>query len=140
MKINVQKKNLIAKKWFTSIERCKGSKKTWLIIGLILLGIFISLPIMAQTQIRCSTCGGSGYEDCRICDGTGTVSTKVICHFCNGKGDLPDRYSLVQRNKCKDCNGSGQLIATAHCKTCAGYGFKTCSRCNGKGNVPGLGW
>ncbi len=49
----------------------------------------------------CGECGGSGMEECPICDGEGDYNDEV-CYYCDGEGYV----------ECPECEGEGE--ATYH--------------------------
>lgn len=74
--------------------------------------------IKYQRSVLCDSCNGKGYPDnaqlktCKTCNGKGfveqrrsiplfgVISEKVVCHECNGEGNIPDK-------KCNACNAKG---------------------------------
>lgn len=78
-----------------------------------------------EGSIECDDCGGEGTEDCRYCDGKGTETEEddegdeieVECVHCDGEG----------KERCRSCGGSGNF----ECPECEGSGDETCSQCDG---------
>lgn len=99
-----------------------------------------SLSLEQEVALRraaaspCSDCMGTGYEDCRSCDGYG--KTECSARSCkNGYietstgGSLQGVSSVNRLEKCSTCRGKARII----CDRCHGSGGKTCSDCDGTG-------
>ncbi|WFW29872.1 MAG: molecular chaperone DnaJ [Wolbachia endosymbiont of Menacanthus eurysternus] len=74
----------------------------------------IRAPIHYVTNVKCSTCDGTGSEEstkpaqCHICHGSGRTRTQQgfftierTCSTCYGEGE-------IIQNKCKKCSGNGR--------------------------------
>lgn len=58
----------------------------------------VIIPSGTMNKI-CSTCEGSGKENCFRCGGTGTFTSGETCYYCQGDGYIV----------CKACDGKGYL-------------------------------
>ena len=74
--------------------------------------------------VRCSSCGGSGFQSCQSCGGKGSKE----CSMCSGTGEYG--FGAFAR-RCTGCGGGGN----APCDLCNGTGRDSCDRCFGKGNL-----
>jgi len=128
------------------------------------------LDVKAQALVRtacptpCSSCMGSGLQNCNQCKGSGKIkcsnegcvlgwithkdddpdvhaskkaqSHKEICPVCQGTGRMtcPDCQSLGVL-PCKVCNGTGRNVV---CAECGGQGYGPCPKCQGTGRVGNL--
>lgn len=83
----------------------------------------ISKDISIRKENSCNSCSGSGakdnnsYEDCKVCDGSGQVSTTIlgsfrtqtICPECRGQGKKI-------KEKCGACKGQGSILENTDIK------------------------
>ena len=73
----------------------------------------IQVPVRANLETACSSCGGSGAEP-------GTAP--VTCPECNGRGVTSDSQGLFSlSHPCRRCRGNGTVIEKP-CKKCRGSG------------------
>jgi molecular chaperone DnaJ len=73
----------------------------------------VRVPVRAQVETACHTCGGSGAEP-------GTAP--IVCPECGGRGIKSDSHGLFALSQpCPRCRGNGTLIEKP-CKTCRGSG------------------
>jgi len=73
----------------------------------------VQIPVRANVETACHTCGGSGAEP-------GTAPT--VCPECNGRGVVSDSQGLFSlSHPCPRCRGNGTVIEQP-CKTCRGSG------------------
>ena len=79
-----------------------------------------------------TTSGNYADEECRGCEGSGTVSCdncdyegRVKCDQCGGDGEDSSGET------CDDCQGSGDV----YCDQCGGDGDIRCDECSGTGEV-----
>ena len=73
----------------------------------------VQLPVRANVETACHTCGGSGAEP-------GTAP--VVCPVCNGRGITSDSHGLFALSQpCPRCRGNGTIVEHP-CKTCRGTG------------------
>ena len=128
-------------------------------------GLADQLSVREQALIRtaaptpCSSCQGTGVEDCGRCKGSGhvkcsnegcdngwivrkelnTLTTKgnlnrrEQCPLCQGTGwnPCPDCHGQGTV-ACKSCHGSGRSPV---CQDCGGQGWSGCARCHGTGKL-----
>jgi hypothetical protein len=80
----------------------------------------------APAKGRCSRCSGTGYLNCSSCNGT----TEVACSSCRGNGI---NYYYHPPISCSVCGGRGRKP----CQECSSYrkGRQKCSDCNGSGEI-----
>ncbi|MCP9486810.1 MAG: molecular chaperone DnaJ [Gaiellaceae bacterium MAG52_C11] len=73
----------------------------------------VQVPVRANVETACHTCGGSGAEP-------GTAP--IVCPVCNGRGITSDSHGLFALSKpCPRCRGNGTIVEHP-CKTCRGSG------------------
>jgi molecular chaperone DnaJ len=73
----------------------------------------VQVPVRANVETACHTCGGSGAEP-------GTAPT--VCPECSGRGVVSDSQGLFSlSHPCPRCRGNGTVIEQP-CKTCRGSG------------------
>ncbi len=73
----------------------------------------VQVPVRAEVETACHTCGGSGAEP-------GTAP--IVCPECGGRGVTSDSHGLFSlSHPCPRCRGNGTLIEKP-CKTCRGSG------------------
>jgi molecular chaperone DnaJ len=73
----------------------------------------VQIPVRANVETACHTCGGSGAEP-------GTAPT--VCPECNGRGVVSDSQGLFSlSHPCPRCRGNGTVIEQP-CTTCRGSG------------------
>ncbi len=89
-------------------------------------------------KVACSTCEGSGKVgvDCPVCDHGKVKKTRWInCKLCKGTGSWKDPCWEV----CEECGDLHQKGNGFACRHCGSGKFrpiaKTCSRCDGRGQV-----
>lgn len=82
----------------------------------------------------CEDCLGTGYQDCRKCEGIGKI--KCNASGCmdglvetESGGGLDGGTKLNRMQKCSICYGKGYII----CEECNGTGGKACKSCKGSG-------
>ena len=79
----------------------------------------VQVPVRAEVETACHTCGGSGAEP-------GTAPT--VCPQCNGRGVVSDSQGLFSlSHPCPRCRGNGTIIETP-CHTCRGSGRERVQR------------
>jgi molecular chaperone DnaJ len=79
----------------------------------------VQVPVRADVETACHTCGGSGAEP-------GTAPT--VCPQCNGRGVVSDSQGLFSlSHPCPRCRGNGTIIETP-CHTCRGSGRERVQR------------
>ena len=79
----------------------------------------VQVPVRAQVETACHTCGGSGAEP-------GTAPT--VCPQCSGRGVVSDSQGLFAlSHPCPRCRGNGTIIEKP-CKTCRGSGRERVQR------------
>ncbi|MCU7611186.1 molecular chaperone DnaJ [Anaplasma capra] len=103
----------------------------------------IKVPISYATNVKCSSCSGSGSEGavssvkCGNCNGVGSIRTRKgfltieeVCHICNGEGE-------VIKNKCRKCGGNGRVRSEISLLVTVPKGIETGNkvRVNGKGEA-----
>ena len=65
-----------------------------------------------QGKIVCRKCNGTTLQFCGTCGGRGTWAGDQTCYYCKGalKVKCTECYgSGIKENRCRDCNGSGQI-------------------------------
>jgi len=73
----------------------------------------VQVPVRANVETACHTCGGSGAEP-------GTAP--IICPQCSGRGITSDSHGLFALSQpCSRCRGNGSIIEHP-CKICRGSG------------------
>ena len=73
----------------------------------------VQVPVRAELETACSTCGGSGAEP-------GTAP--VTCPECGGRGVTADSHGLFSlSHPCPRCRGNGTIVEKP-CLTCRGSG------------------
>jgi len=73
----------------------------------------VQVPVRANVETACHTCGGSGAEP-------GTAP--IVCPVCNGRGITSDSHGLFALSQpCPRCRGNGTIVEHP-CKTCRGSG------------------
>jgi molecular chaperone DnaJ len=73
----------------------------------------IQVPVRAELETACSSCGGSGAEP-------GTAP--ITCPECNGRGVTSDSHGLFSlSHPCPRCRGNGTIVEKP-CRTCRGSG------------------
>ncbi len=73
----------------------------------------VQVPVRANVETACHTCGGSGAEP-------GTAP--VVCPECSGRGITSDSHGLFALSQpCPRCRGNGTIVEHP-CKTCRGSG------------------
>ncbi len=73
----------------------------------------VQVPVRAELETACHTCGGSGAEP-------GTAP--VVCPQCGGRGVVSDSQGLFSlSHPCPRCRGNGTIVEHP-CKTCRGSG------------------
>ena len=73
----------------------------------------IQVPVRAEVETACHTCGGTGAEP-------GTAP--ITCPQCGGRGVVSDSQGLFSlSHPCPRCRGNGTVIEKP-CKTCRGSG------------------
>ena len=73
----------------------------------------VQVPVRANVETACHTCGGSGAEP-------GTAPT--VCPECSGRGVVSDSQGLFSlSHPCPRCRGNGTVIEQP-CTTCRGSG------------------
>jgi molecular chaperone DnaJ len=73
----------------------------------------VQVPVRANVETACHTCGGSGAEP-------GTAP--IVCPVCNGRGITSDSHGLFSLSQpCPRCRGNGTIVEKP-CKTCRGSG------------------
>jgi molecular chaperone DnaJ len=73
----------------------------------------LQVPVRADVETACHTCGGSGAEP---------GSAPTVCPQCNGRGVTSDSHGLFSLSQpCPRCRGNGTVIEKP-CKTCRGSG------------------
>ena len=73
----------------------------------------VQVPVRANVETACHTCGGSGAEP-------GTAP--IVCPECSGRGVVSDSQGLFSlSHPCPRCRGNGTVIEQP-CKTCRGSG------------------
>jgi molecular chaperone DnaJ len=73
----------------------------------------VQVPVRADVETACHTCGGSGAEP-------GTAPT--VCLQCGGRGVTSDSHGLFAlSHPCPRCRGNGTVIEKP-CQTCRGSG------------------
>lgn len=87
----------------------------------------------------CKRCDGTGYEPsitkgCPYCN-RGRVQHFRNCEVCYGEGFQIDKYG--DKQKCRNCDGTGKLYVEEICAYCNGTGAvkMTCMTCHGTGSV-----
>ncbi|MGN7678422.1 MAG: molecular chaperone DnaJ [Anaplasma sp.] len=103
----------------------------------------IKVPISYVTNVKCSSCSGSGSEGavssvkCGTCNGAGSIRTRKgfltieeVCHVCSGEGE-------VIKNKCRKCGGTGRVRDEVSLLVTVPKGIDTGNkvRVNGKGEA-----
>jgi molecular chaperone DnaJ len=73
----------------------------------------VQVPVRANVETACRTCGGSGAEP-------GTAP--IVCPTCNGRGITSDSHGLFALSQpCPRCRGNGTIVEHP-CTTCRGSG------------------
>ena len=73
----------------------------------------VQVPVRANVETACHTCGGSGAEP-------GT--SPIVCPMCSGRGITSDSQGLFALSQpCPRCRGNGTIVEHP-CKTCRGSG------------------
>jgi molecular chaperone DnaJ len=73
----------------------------------------VQVPVRANLETACHTCGGSGAEP-------GTAP--IVCPECGGRGIVSDSQGLFSlSHPCPRCRGNGTVIEEP-CRTCGGSG------------------
>ena len=73
----------------------------------------VQVPVRANVETACHTCGGSGAQP-------GTAP--VVCPECNGRGITSDSHGLFALSQpCPRCRGNGSIVEHP-CTTCRGSG------------------
>ncbi len=73
----------------------------------------VQVPVRANVETACHTCGGSGAEP-------GTAP--IVCPQCGGRGVTSDSHGLFSlSHPCPRCRGNGTVIEKP-CKSCRGSG------------------
>ena len=73
----------------------------------------VQVPVRANVETACHTCGGSGAEP-------GTAP--IVCPVCSGRGITSDSHGLFSLSQpCPRCRGNGTIVEKP-CKTCRGSG------------------
>ena len=79
----------------------------------------VQVPVRADVETACQTCGGSGAEP-------GTAP--IVCPECGGRGVVSDSQGLFSlSHPCPRCRGNGTVIEKP-CKTCRGSGRERVQR------------
>jgi molecular chaperone DnaJ len=79
----------------------------------------VQVPVRAEVETACHTCGGSGAEP-------GTAP--VVCPECGGRGVISDAQGLFAlSHPCPRCRGNGTIVEKP-CKTCRGSGRERVQR------------
>jgi len=79
----------------------------------------VQVPVRADVETACHTCGGSGAEP-------GTAPT--VCPQCSGRGVTSDSHGLFAlSHPCPRCRGNGTVIEKP-CQTCRGSGRERVQR------------
>jgi molecular chaperone DnaJ len=79
----------------------------------------VQVPVRAEVETACHTCGGSGAEP-------GTAPT--VCPQCSGRGVVSDAQGLFAlSHPCSRCRGNGTIVENP-CKTCRGSGRERVQR------------
>lgn len=94
---------------------------------------------------RCPICNGIGKlksgvgVNCAKCGGTGWIEGFVKnCSRCNGMGNIE---TIVRRDVCGACRGTGQIMTGQRCTACKGTGRSSvnpqwgCPGCSGTGSM-----
>ena len=75
-------------------------------------------------------CYGQGYEQCRICGGSGQMQDnrgrRFTCSSCSGTGKVQCPWckgtGYIRTTVCPTCGGSGKTMTQISCKNCGGDG------------------
>jgi molecular chaperone DnaJ len=79
----------------------------------------VQVPVRAEVETACHTCGGSGAEP-------GTAPT--VCPQCSGRGVVSDSQGLFAlSHPCPRCRGNGTVVEHP-CQTCRGSGRERVQR------------
>src|ERR687898_411714 len=79
----------------------------------------VQVPVRAEVETACHTCGGSGAEP-------GTAPT--VCPQCGGRGVTSDSHGLFSlSHPCPRCRGNGTIVEHP-CKTCRGSGHERATK------------
>jgi molecular chaperone DnaJ len=79
----------------------------------------LQVPVRAEVETACHTCGGSGAEP-------GTAPT--VCPQCGGRGVVSDSQGLFAlSHPCPRCRGNGTIVEHP-CQTCRGSGRERVQR------------
>jgi molecular chaperone DnaJ len=79
----------------------------------------VQVPVRAELETACHTCGGSGAEP-------GTAPT--VCPQCSGRGVVSDSHGLFALSQpCPRCRGNGTIVEHP-CRTCRGSGRERVQR------------
>jgi len=79
----------------------------------------VQVPVRAEVETACHTCGGSGAEP---------GSAPTVCPQCSGRGVVSDSQGLFAlSHPCPRCRGNGTIVEKP-CKTCRGAGRERVQR------------
>ena len=101
-----------------------------------LLALALGPSALAETQVPCAVCYGTGYQACVFCGGTGSS----FCMTCAGRGYrtvtkyvydplLGGTMPQITQETCMMCYGKGKQS----CMYCGGQGKTLCTICGGTG-------